>query len=159
LRRLIVITCLAASFLVLGFTGGGEASTTGHAAAATVPIKIFRGRGAVAAVALVRIHGRLFPFIIDTGAQKTLVDVALARQLHLKTVGKPIKLSGVGCTETASKVRLSNWSVGGQPLPTIVATSSSLAGIGVPAGLLGSDVLSRFGAVTIDYAQGLLTLG
>ena len=160
LRRLIVITCLVGSFLVIGFTGGGEASTThGHAAAATVPLKIFRGRGGVAALALVRIHGRLFPFIIDTGSQTTLVNVALARQLHLKTVGKPINVTGVGCSETARRVRLSNWSIGGQRLPRITAISSTIAGIGVPAGLLGADVLAHFGAIGIDFAHGVLTLG
>ena len=160
LRRLIVITCLVGSFLVIGLTGGGEASITGgHAAAATVPLKIFRGRGGVAALALVRIHGRLFPFIIDTGSETTLVDVALARQLHLKTVGKPIKVTGVGCSETAHRVRLSNWSIGGQRLPRITATSSTIAGVGVPAGLLGSDVLSHFGAIGIDFTHGTLTLG
>jgi Aspartyl protease len=158
--RLIVIACLVGSFLVTGFTGGGEASTSGgHAAAATVPLKILRSHGAVAAVAAVRIHGRLFPFIVDTGSEKTLVNVALARQLLLKAVGKPIKVSGVGCSETAHKVRLSNWSIGGQRLPRITAISSTIAGIGVPAGLLGSDVLSHFGAIGIDFAHGVLTLG
>jgi Aspartyl protease len=160
LRRLIVTTCLVGLFLVVGFTGGGEASATGgHAAAATVPLRIFRGHGAVQAVALVRIHGRLFPFILDTGSETTLVDVALVRELHLKTVGKPIRVVGVGCSETARRVRLSNWSIGGQRLPRIIATSSTLTGVGVPAGLLGADVLSHFGTIGIDFAHGALTLG
>ena len=160
MRRLIVITCLVGSFLVIGFTGGGEASTTrAHAAATTVPLKIFKAQGAVQAVALVRIHGRFFRFIVDTGAEKTLVNVALARELHLKTIGKPITLSGVGCSETAQKVRLSNWSIGGQALPRIIATRSGLAGVRVPAGLLGADVLSRFGTVSIDFVHGVMILG
>jgi predicted aspartyl protease len=106
------------------------------------------------------IHHHSFPFLIDTGSSKTLVDVALARKLHLKTVGRPIKVTGVGCSETARKVRISRWSIGGQPLPRIVATSSVIAGAnGHAFGLLGSDVLSRFGAIAIDYAHGVLTLG
>ncbi|MBV9683705.1 MAG: hypothetical protein JO046_18080, partial [Solirubrobacterales bacterium] len=56
--------------------------------------------------------------------------------------------------------RLSNWSIGGQPLPSVVASSSPIVGTGgFGFGLLGSDVLSRFGSVTIDYRDKLLTLG
>jgi hypothetical protein len=57
-------------------------------------------------------------------------------------------------------VRLSRWSIGGQALPNIVATSSMIAGAsGKAFGLLRSDVLSHFGAIGIDYAHGELTLG
>ena len=105
-------------------------------------------------------HGKAFPFLIDTGSSKTLVDDALAKKLHLKTVGRPIKVTGVGCSEAARKVRLKHWSIGGQALPSIVATSSIIAGSGGKAfGLLGSDVLSHFGSISIDYVHGELTLG
>ena len=194
LRRLIVITCLVGSFLVIAFTGGGEASTSGtHAAATTAPLQILRApdgevlsparvRGAsitgahaaasiaplqilrapdgeVLARARVRIHGRAFWFIIDTGSASSLVNLAVARQLHLGTVGRPIKVTGVGCSETAHRVRLSNWSIGGHPLPKITATSSMLTQPRLAVGLLGSDVLSRFGVFGIDYAHGVLILG
>jgi hypothetical protein len=66
----------------------------------------------------------------------------------------------VGCSEAASKVRIGRWSIGGQVLPTIIATDSTIAGAnGKAFGLLGSDVLSRFGTISIDYAHGALTLG
>ena len=161
MRRLIVLAGLAGSFVLFAFTGWGSASTPPKAhAASTAPLTILKARdGEVLALARVVIHGRTFPFLIDTGSSKTLVDVALARQLHLKLVGKPIKVTGVGCSESASKVRISRWSIAGQPLPNIVATSSVIAGAdGHAFGLLGSDVLSKFGTISIDYVHGVLTL-
>jgi predicted aspartyl protease len=161
MRRLIVVTGLVGSFVMVGFTGWGDASVPRAHATSTVPLVILKARdGEVLALARVTIHGRVFPFLIDTGSSKTFVDDALARKLHLKTVGRPIKVTGVGCSEGARKVRLKNWSIGGQTLPNIVATSSVLAGAnGHAFGLLGSDVLSRFGIMSIDYAHGQLTLG
>jgi predicted aspartyl protease len=161
MRRLIVLAGLAGSVVLVAFTGWGVASVGRAHAASTVPLVVLKGKdGERLAVARVIIHGRAFPFIIDTGAAKTLVDTALARKLHLKTVGRPIKVTGVGCSETARKVRLSGWSIGGQPLPRVIATSSTIFGAsGRGYGLLGSDVLSRFGAIGIDYAHGELTLG
>jgi predicted aspartyl protease len=161
MRRLIAVAGLVGSFVLVGFTGWGDASV-GHAhATSTVPVVILKAPdGERLALARVIVHGRAFPFLIDTGSSKTLVDTALARTLHLKTVGRPIKVTGVGCSETARKVRLGRWSIGGQKLPNIVATSSMIAGSGGKAfGLLGSDVLSHFGNIGLDYAHGQLTLG
>jgi predicted aspartyl protease len=161
MRRLIAFAGLVGSLVLVGFTGWGDASVGGAHAASTVPLRVIKARdGETLAFATVIIHGRRFPFLIDTGSSKTLVDDALARQLHLKTVGRPIKVTGVGCSEGARKVRLSNWSIGGQALPGIVATSSIIAGTnGHAFGLLGSDVMSRFGTMSLDYAHGQLTLG
>ena len=127
--RLILVAGLVGSLLLVAFTGWGEASVGGaHEAQATIPLVILKAKdGETLALARVVIHGRVFPFLIDTGSSKTLVDEALARQLHLKRVGKPINVTGVGCSEPASKVRLSSWSIGGQALPSIVATSSVIA--------------------------------
>lgn len=161
MRRLIVLAGLVGSIVLFAYTGWGAASVPRAHATSTVPLIILKARdGETVAVAKVMIHGRRFPFVIDTGAAKTLVDTALARELHLKTVGKPISVTGVGCSEAARKVRLRSWNIGGQALPNIIATSSNVALFrGKPAGLLGSDVLSRFGAIGIDYAHGQLTLG
>jgi predicted aspartyl protease len=162
MRRVFVLASLVGALVVVVATGGLPALAAPRArTASTAPLDIIRAKdGEVLALARVIVHGRAFPFLIDTGSSKSLVDVALARQLHLKTVGKPIKVAGVGCTSSARKVRLANWSIGGQPLPSIVATSTVVAGAdGHALGLLGSDVLSRFGAIGIDYAHGVLTLG
>ena len=161
MRRLIAVTGLVGSFVLIGFTGWGDASVTRAHQASTAPLVIFKARdGETLALARVIVHGHAFPFLIDTGSSKTLVDDALAKKLNLKTVGRPITVTGVGCSEGARKVRLKNWSIAGQPLPNIVATSSVIAGAnGKAFGLLGSDVLSHFGTISIDYAHGQLTLG
>lgn len=161
MRRLIAVTGLVGSFVLVGFTGWGDASVTRAHATSTVPLAIIKAKdGETLALARVIIHGHAFPFLIDTGSSKTLVDDALAKKLHLKTVGRPIRVTGVGCSEGARKVRLRSWSIGGQRLPNIVATSSVIAGAnGHAFGLLGSDVLSHFGTISIDYAHGQLTLG
>ena len=161
MRRLIALAGLVGSSLLLGFTGWGDASVTRAHATSIVPLAILKAKdGETLALARVVVHGRSFPFLVDTGSSKTLVDDALAKTLQLTTVGRPIKVTGVGCSEGARKVRLKNWSIGGQRLPNIVATSSVIAGAnGRAFGLLGSDVLSHFGAISIDYAHGQLTLG
>ena len=159
--RAIAVAGLVGSFVLVGFTGWGDASVGRAHATSTVPLVILKARdGETLALARVIVHGRAFPFLIDTGSSKTLVDTALARKLHLTTVGRPITVTGVGCSESARKVRLGRWSIGGQTLPTIIATSSEIAGADRKAfGLLGSDVLSHFGAIGLDYSHGQLTLG
>ena len=161
MRRLIAVAGLVGSFMLVAFTGWGDAAPGRAHAASTVPVVILKARdGETLALARVIVHGHVFPFLIDTGSSKTLVDTALARKLHLKTVGRPIKVTGVGCSEAARKVRLGRWSIGGQRLPNVIATSSTIAGAnGKAFGLLGSDVLSHFGAIGLDYAHGQLTLG
>lgn len=162
MRRLFVLAGLIGAFAVSAASGALTASAAPRAhATSSAPLVIRRLKdGEVFAFARVIVHGHAFPFLIDTGSSQSLVDVALARQLHLKTVGRPIKVTGVGCSSTAHKVRLRNWSIGGQALPSIVAVSTVVAGAnGQAFGLLGSDVLSRFGSFAIDYTHGVLTLG
>src|ERR1700759_4570738 len=131
MRRVIAVAGLIGTFVLVGFTGWGDASVTRAHATSTVPLVILKAKdGERLALARVIIHGHAFPFLIDTGSSKTLVDTAMARKLHLKTVGRPIKVTGVGCSEAASKVRLGRWSIGGQALPNIIATSSMIAGSG-----------------------------
>ncbi|MBV9806564.1 MAG: retropepsin-like domain-containing protein [Solirubrobacterales bacterium] len=159
MRRLIVV-CLTTIFGV-GAVGGAVASARPAHAASVVHIVVLHSRtGGTVVAAKVIIHGRAFPFLIDTGASVTLVTPTLARHLHLRTVGQPHQFCGVTGCSTARRVRLSNWSIGGQPLPSVLASSSPIVGTGgFGFGLLGSDVLSRFGSVTIDYRDKLLTLG
>lgn len=162
MRRFIVAVCLSAT-VGLATIGDGVASArpVGAHAAAVVPIVVLHSRSGGTAVATkVIIHGHAFPFLVDTGASVTLINPTIARRLHLKSIGKPHTLCGVtGCAQ-ARRVRLKNWSVGGQPLPPVVVTSSPITGAnGFGFGLLGSDVLSKFGSVTIDYRDHTMTLG
>jgi predicted aspartyl protease len=162
-RRFTVAVCLSA-VIGLATVSVPVASATpagAHAAQAVVPIVVIHSKsnGTVVAAKVI-IHGRPFAFLVDTGASVTLVNPTIARRLHLKTIGKPHTFCGVtGCAQ-ARRVRLANWSIGGQALPSVVVSSSPITGAsGFGFGLLGSDVLSKFGAVTIDYKDKTMTLG
>ncbi len=67
----------------------------------------------------------------------------------------------MGCTGTARPVSVDTWSLSGVPLHAQQLTAATLPQMGgkdEPDGLLGSDVLSRFGAVRIDFTAGALVL-
>jgi len=163
MRRYVVISLVCALSL-LGVTAGAASASPveAHAAQATVPIVVVKTKsGATAALVRVFIHGSLIPMLIDTGATVSVINVTAARQLHLTAVGKRHRFCGVTGCALARRVRVSNWNVDGTvPLPTVVVSSSPIAGLNAHAfGLLGSDVLSQFGSVTINYATQQLTLG
>jgi predicted aspartyl protease len=162
-RRFIVVSLVGAVGLI-GVTGGVASASPvqAHTAQATIPIVVVHTKsGATAALVRVYIHGRLVPMLIDTGATVSVINSTAARALHLRTVGKRHRFCGVTGCALARRVRVSNWNVGGvEPLPTVVVSSAPIAGLNAhPFGLLGSDVLSRFGSITIDYAGKELILG
>ena len=102
-----------------------------------------------------------YPFILDTGAGQSTIDAGLAHRLHLASAGAAGEFAGVGCTGTAQPVSVDDWSLDGIDLaaqPLTAATLPQMGGKGEPDGLLGSDVLSRFGAVRIDFDAGALIL-
>ncbi|MCU1490919.1 MAG: hypothetical protein JWM85_2324 [Acidimicrobiaceae bacterium] len=103
-----------------------------------------------------------FPFALDTGSSLSLIGPALSTHLHLPATGAPLFLGVLGCNPTPHKrVQLHSWSAGG-----FVLTPQTLAAgrLGSPGqglhfyGLLGSDVLARFGAIHINYANQTLSV-
>jgi len=103
-----------------------------------------------------------YPFVIDSGAGETVIDAKLANQLHLASTGPATAIEGVGCTADAHSVMVNSWSAAGASLAPQTMTAAHLPDFGIkgqPDGLLGSDVLSRFGAVRIDFGAQTLTLG
>ena len=122
-----------------------------------VPIRVV----GAAIVANVCIGGEgPFPFVVDTGDSTSLVDSSLAARLHLAVVdGRTF--SSFTCKRQISFAAVSRWSVGNTtllPQTVAVGTVQSPALPNVD-GQLGSDTLSSFGAVRIDYRQQTLTLG
>jgi len=105
-------------------------------------------------------HGP-YPFIIDTGAAFSAVDAPLAARLDLPEVGAPQRFAGVGCTGDEQLEELASWSMAGVPLAGQAVAVQAFPGMGgarEPMGLLGADVLSRFGAVRFDFVAGTLTV-
>jgi Aspartyl protease len=107
-----------------------------------------------------------FRFALDTGASRSLIAAFLARRLHLPSRGAAGMLQGVAGAASAENFGVSSWRAGTVTLPpsTIAAIGSANAPTSAtgtlhgPMGLLGSDVLSRYGKIAIDYDKGLLVL-
>lgn len=100
-----------------------------------------------------------FAFALDTGASNTVVDSALARRLNLQLEDSGVEVSGVFSRQGAKTVRIDNWRMGEVRLASTRAISFEMADEQINMqGLLGSDVLNRFGRVTIDYDQQRLYL-
>ncbi len=132
-------------------------------AASIVPVKVSQVAGQVAESVNLCFGTRgPFPFILDTGDGASTIDAGLAQRLHVAKAGPAEGFEGVGCTGTAKPVTVTSWSVAGLPLNGQVLTAATIPGLGgpnEPDGLLGSDVLSTFGAVRLDFRAGTLTLG
>ncbi len=124
----------------------------------TVPLTVSVVAGQVAETADVCIGGQgPYPFVLDSGAGQSTIDAGLAHRLHLADAGAPSEFAGVGCTGTAQPVSVGSWSLDGVVLASqqlTAATLPQMGGVGEPVGLLGSDVLSRFGGVRIDFTSG-----
>lgn len=165
---------LAAGALVLSLAGcqgsGGHqarrqptAPPAAQSKEHSVPLVVERGgNGAVIALVPIHILGKgPYPFALDTGASQSVIGQHVAQELRLATAGVTGPISGVFLTERADLVKVPQWRVGDVHLPAATVMSLPLRhksesdGL---AGLLGSDMLSHFGAVTIEYERQLLIL-
>ena len=105
-----------------------------------------------------------FKLTVDTGATTSSVSPQLARALHLPTSGTARIAVGISCTAVVHPVKIARWSIGSVPLQAQSVLVTPYPGIttstsrGHPVGFLGSDVLSRFGAVKLDYQHHQLDL-
>jgi hypothetical protein len=100
-----------------------------------------------------------YRFVVDTGTSRSIVDTGLAAALHLQSAGT-VALGGSGCATTGGLVKVPGLSVGHIVIAPQKMVSESLAdwsGTSVD-GVLGSDVLGRFGAVKLDLVHNTLTV-
>lgn len=143
-----------------GFTSNSGSVTTGSGQ--TTPVKILRGGGGTAMVLVpVSIDGHgPYDFALDTGAGITLIDTQLADDLQLPVAGESAQVAGVGGTQNITPVHVDAWNAGKIALPSANIGRTGLGsfkqGSGV-RGLLGSDILSSFGRITINYDTGELS--
>jgi len=175
-RLLAIAAALCALALVVGACSltapspgsgnGGFSSNTGSVAAGsggTTSVQILRGGGGTAMVLVpVTIDGHgPFNFALDTGAGITLIDTQLADELHLPVTGGSTQVSGVGGSQDITPVHIDAWNAGKITLPSADIGKTGLSSFKDNAdvrGLLGSDILSRFGRVTINYNTAELTV-
>jgi predicted aspartyl protease len=160
---------LALCAVALAGCGGGAPSKAQEASASEVPkgslfvaIKVLKQGTQVLALVPVRIDGKgPYSFALDTGASQSLVDSQVARELRVKKTGKTERFAGASAISTATEIKVQNWSVGRVKLPPTVISEANLPmgnASGGVQGLLGSDMLSQFDIVTIDYDHSRLVL-
>jgi predicted aspartyl protease len=126
-----------------------------------VHLRVVSGDYGVFAFARVYIGGKgPFTFTVDTGASHSVLDYDLVRRLHLRTIGEPLTVTGITCRGQAARLRIRKWRVGPVRLPAAEIQTIDMPdpGGGVD-GLLGSDILSTFGAISVDYRKERLVLG
>lgn len=134
-----------------------------HAGGISIPVKVIHfdnGATVVLASLMINNHGP-YTFIVDTGAEISLIDSQLAQRLGLRVAGSPHQGSGIGGSITETPVAVRNWHADKLRFPDTVIDSgdfSSERRSSGYVGLLGSDILSAFGLVTIDYANSTLTV-
>ncbi|MGW0826608.1 aspartyl protease family protein [Streptomyces sp. NPDC002845] len=140
----------------------GSATSPERSAAREIPLTVVERGGQTIVLAPVSIHGEgPYTFVLDTGASSSVVDDDLARELDLPRTGKRQPISGVIGEDTVPVVSVREWKVGDISLDatdTTVVDLDSLHGDRPIEGLLGSDVLSDFGQITVDYEKETLRL-
>jgi len=94
--------------------------------------------------------------LVDTGASLTTIDSRLARRGQTVAFGPQGSVRGAaGCQVRVRAVAIADWKLQGLVMPSAYALSGSIAahGHGISfQGLLGSDVLSFYRQVTLEFA-------
>lgn len=166
--RLLLLTVAIVSLPALlgcqlALTPAAESPVKVPSGTFTTDVKIVHGSGSSTLVLVpVTINGEgPYNFALDTGASVTLLDSNIANQIGLPEVGDSQQVSGIGGDQTVTPIQIKSWSAGSIPLPQATITKTRLRpsqGDSDIQGLLGSDVLSLFGTVTLNYHTGVLTL-
>jgi predicted aspartyl protease len=152
----------ALAVVLLAGCGGGSAAVKVPPGQVLVEPKIMKEGRQVLALVPVTINGKgPFAFALDTGAAESLVDSQVAKALAVPTTGRKHEIAGVASVTTASSIKVTDWRVGEVKLPPTTVVEANLPfgnAHGGVQGLLGSDLLSQFNIVTIDYDHGRLLL-
>ncbi len=127
----------------------------------TVPLRVITGSSGQT-IAIVAVHigsSGPFSFILDTGASSSVVSTQVAKELGLPVARTIGPVSGVGgVIGRAQTTDVTQWRMGTVALPPTELIMISFPGSGGPDGLLGSDVLSQFGTVNVDFSRRVLQL-
>lgn len=178
-RKRAWLLCAALVTLTFTLMGASCEITTGEPTAIEghregIPVEVVRGHaGTVLVYVDVYVSGQgPYPFVLDTGASRSVIDPAIADELGLPESQQTGVITGVTGQTEAHMVDVDDWSVGDVALPPSTLVSLELPQIAGPSilggllgsdmervkGLLGSDALSAFGVIQIDYERGVLIL-
>jgi predicted aspartyl protease len=131
----------------------------------TVPLEVGEAAAGGGTLVFVPVHidgEGPYTFVLDTGASNTAIDAELAEELGLSDAGLEGSVEGVTGEGAGTLVSVESWRLGDVELDSQRILAIELGGGRGPLadfdGLLGSDVLSKFGSVTIDYDAGVFVL-
>jgi predicted aspartyl protease len=164
--KALPLTLALVALLAAGCGGGSTSSATVPLRSAdgtlNVAIKVLKHGKQVIALVPVTIDGKgPFTFALDTGASQSLVDSAVAKKLDVHTTGDSHRVAGITNVTKVQTIVVKHWQVGKVNLPSTTVVEANLPfgnADGGVQGLLGSDMLSQFDVVTIDYGRGVLRL-
>ena len=129
----------------------------GGAGSAEIPFELWDDH----VVVFARSHGvGPLPFLVDTGAEASDVDAAMARSWRMLDE-VPLQIQGTGGTQSATLARLDTLSLPGITLVDQRVVALDLSGLRPAgrslAGVLGYDFLSRF-VLKFDFMHGMMTV-
>lgn len=145
LRPLFLRPCLATAALLLtgqAMAQGGPSAVSGLAIADPVPVTVATGNDGSARITLpIHINGQgPFHFVVDTGAERTVISRELAARLALTSDG-PIKVNSIAGIAEVNTVIIPRLSYGHGEMPFVKAPVLEGENLGAQ-GLLGLDSLS-----------------
>jgi Aspartyl protease len=124
----------------------------------SVPLRLVQ-RSQIVVKVLIN-HSGPYDFMVDTGAQVTTVDPALAAELHLQTQGTA-GVVGVGVYARASLTQLDTLEAGSHAVENVLAVIQSLGQTQLAdprvRGVLAGNFLQHFDLL-IDYSHEMLCL-
>jgi predicted aspartyl protease len=160
-RKLYVLMLVVCAGLSGCSISLGQAQQVTPGNGITVPVQVVQVDGATQIDAALTIDGHgPYTFVLDTGAETSAIDSSLARRLGLKRDGATHQVGGIGGTVEAVPVGIDSWSLDKLRLPAMSVDSVPLtdALANGEGGLLGSDILSKFGTITINFTSQQLTV-
>lgn len=104
----------------------------------------------------VTVNGRgPFPFVIDTGADHTILSMELAQALRLPP-GRPVRLHSIAGESIVQTARVDRLEVGSRALDNASLALLTRRGLGAP-GLLGLDAVADQ-RITLDFRRHQMTV-
>ena len=153
-----LIKCLASISLAAITLPAPAAETRCPGNAASVPLRFFNRHQIVLAVSIN--HTGPYNFLLDSGAQITLIDPSLAADLHLDAQGAAV-VAGLGSRQSSSFAQLDLVEAGSHAVAHQKVLVYDLQNLHSPdlhiQGILGEDFLAHFDML-IDNAHRLLCL-
>ncbi len=96
-----------------------------------------------------------FRFIVDSGADRSVVGAALAQRLGLPALGSAL-LQGMAGARTVQTVRVANLKLGASVIPSIAAPALAEGNLGAD-GLIGIDALAEQ-RIALDFDRKTITV-